>query len=82
MLLIMVSSWALGTGISIQQKALLSPKAESAARKKGRNSCLCFPAKKKKYREENESQIINIITRISAVGCQGKMKVEWLAWDE
>lgn len=34
MLLILVSSWALGTGISVQQEALLSPKAESAARRK------------------------------------------------
>lgn len=34
MLLIIVSSWVLGTGISVQQEALLSPKAESAARKK------------------------------------------------
>lgn len=34
MLPIIVSSWVLGTGISVQQEALLSPKAESAARKK------------------------------------------------
>lgn len=77
MLLLVVSSWALGTGISVQQEALLSPKAESAARKKqGRNGCLHFSAKKK------EPQIINFITNISAVGCQGKTKVQGLAWDE
>lgn len=61
MLLLIVSSWALGTGVCVQQEALLSPKAELAARKKGRNTYLHFSAKKKK-KEENKPQIINIIT--------------------
>lgn len=34
MLQLIVSSWALGTEISVQQEALLSQKAESAAREK------------------------------------------------
>lgn len=59
MLLIIVSSWALGTGISVQQEALLSPKAESAARKKGTNTCLHFPAKKKKEKEKEENEPLN-----------------------
>lgn len=35
-----------------------------------------------KKKEENKPQIINIITHVSAGGCQGKMKVQWLAWDD
>lgn len=74
-MLLIVSSWALGTGVCVQQEALLSPKAESAARKKGRNTFLHFPAKTKKQqpkKEENKPQIINIITHISVGGCQVK----------
>lgn len=47
MLPILVSSWALGTGISVQQEALLSPEAESAARKKKVKIAVSFLLPKK-----------------------------------
>lgn len=72
MLQLIASSWALGTEISVQQEALLSLKAESAARKKkGRNSCLHFPAKKTKWGKMSpKSSVLSPIL------------VQWLAWDE
>lgn len=72
MLQLIASSWALGTEISVQQEALLSLKAESAARKK-KVEMSPFSSQKNKM-GENEPQIISIITHISAVVGMGWVK--------